>query len=59
MLTYLHYLALDVEPRAVEIGKGIILPLFLFIDLYYRTEFLYLHTAWGSTLLASVFGGQE
>lgn len=32
-------------------------PFILFIDMYYRTEWLYLHTDWGRELLHMFFGG--
>lgn len=33
------------------------IPFLLFIDTYYRTEWLYMHTQWGATLLEPIFGG--
>ncbi len=35
----------------------LVLPLALFIDTYYRTEWFYLHTSWGHELLGVFFGG--
>ncbi len=36
----------------------LVLPMFLFIDTYYRLEWLDLHTSWGHALLGTFFGGE-
>ena len=46
------------EQRTTPYARDLILPLFLFIDLYYRTEWFYLHTSWGHVVLAAFFGGE-
>lgn len=46
------------ESAVESLARQIILPLFLFIDLYYRTEWFYLHTGWGHIALAALFGGE-
>lgn len=35
--------------------RDLAIPLILFIDMYYRTEWFYLHTNWGHALLAPFF----
>lgn len=36
--------------------RDIALPFALFIDIYYRTEWFYLHTTWGHVALSGIFG---
>ena len=46
--------------RTFSIGPvlhELILPVVLMVDIYYRTEWFYLHTGWGHSLLAAIFGG--
>lgn len=38
--------------------RDLAVPLFLFIDVYYRAEWFELHTQWGKVILAPLFGGE-